>query len=448
MALLLEASGRHDTVYQLTDLDGDGMREAIRDALPAENTQNEVFFYYSGHGEQLGSEFYYCGVGFDSERPNETGLSHRQLHDLVRAVSPTLFVNVIDACYSGALLVKADQLTLPVHKDGFRHVLQFSSSMDSQTSRAGDPLSAFTRAFLEASIRKREGAVYYSDVANRLRDEFLGNDDQTPFFISQGTGREILADDASKLAPLHQALAARWSMRGGGAMEQVGEVGVPAVSGSALSLKDLLVAADTRIAGPQEAKQLIDMLFDGVLARLQGEEFAEYFDLTSTAHPDFQEDTAEDLILKVLSREPRPDEMVTAQIKRVRARRPHTFAYNALAFLTPDEWTEEKYLRLNCTLERAQLRVTLTPKFKALQQLVLVLSCAPSLERCYIFETTTRHSRYNWESFDADGREVVGRWYKLGWHGSPDGVVEQIVDAFEGAVRKHLDGVEERLKET
>lgn len=231
-------------------------------------------------------------------------------------------------------------------------------------------------------------------------------------------------------------------------MEQVGEVGVPAVAGSALSLKDLLVAADTRIAGPQEAKQLIDMLFDGVLARLQGEAFAEYFDLTSTAHPDFQEDTAEDLILKVLSREPRPDEMVTAQIKRVRARRPHTFAYNALAFLTPDEWTEEKHLRLNCTLERAQLRVTLTPKFKALQQIVLVLSCAPSLERCYLFETTTRHSRNNWESFDAEGREVVGRWYKLRWHASPDGVVEQIVEAFEGAVRKHLDGVEERLKET
>ena len=282
MALLLQAAGRHDSVHRLTDLDGDGMREAIREALPVGSPHNEVFFYYSGHGAQVGSEFYCCGVEFDVERPNETGLSHRQLYDLVRAVSPHLFVNVFDACYSGALLVKADQPTLPLYKDGFRHVLQFSSSMDSQTSRAGAHLSAFTRAFLEASIRKREGTVYYSDVANTLRDDFLYNDDQTPFFISQGTGRELLVDDASKFAPLHEALVARWSASSDDAVERAEETSALATSPSTLSLKDLLGAADTRIAGPQEAKRLIDMIFDGVLARFQGEAFAEYFALTST----------------------------------------------------------------------------------------------------------------------------------------------------------------------
>jgi len=90
MKALVEATGRYDSVFAMTDLDGDEMRDTVRQALPTETSHNEVFFYFSGHGAQIENEFYYSGVRFDPSRPNETGMSHTLLHELLRAAEPNL----------------------------------------------------------------------------------------------------------------------------------------------------------------------------------------------------------------------------------------------------------------------------------------------------------------------------------------------------------------------
>ncbi|GAA0297126.1 hypothetical protein GCM10009087_03640 [Sphingomonas oligophenolica] len=443
MKALVEATGRYSAIHALTDLDADGMREAVRTAISADDTHDEVFFYFSGHGTQIGTEFYYCGTQFDDARPNETGVSNAELHNLLRAVNPDLLVKVVDACFSGTLLVKGNLPQLAIPKDGFRHVLQFSSSLDSQTSLAGEPLSVFTRAFCDASVRKTSGPIYFTDIFNTLRDDYLGNDEQTPFFVSQSTGRELLVDDATKLAEFRELLTTRWS---GFDQGEHGAESALAVT-EPLSAKKLLLAAEGRLGNPERVKLLIDELFDGVLARFNNGEFGEFFEVDKVEHATYQEVTARDLIIRVLARETRPDRLVTAEIPKAKTK---SDAFGLIAHsmvaLSP-EWmgTEHYSLELNCTLTRAQLRLNLTPRFRTLQRLVLVLSCAPSLDQCYIFEILTQHLRTDWDRFAQDGSELVRRWYKLGWDEEPDGIIEKVCVALENAARKHIEETAARL---
>jgi hypothetical protein len=74
--------------------------------------------------------------------------------------------------------------------------------LDSQNSITGNPLSQFIEKFLFAALRKTEGIVYYADIINTIRDEFIDNNNQTPHFVSQGTGREQFIENAKYLDEL------------------------------------------------------------------------------------------------------------------------------------------------------------------------------------------------------------------------------------------------------
>ena len=443
---LVEAIGRHSDVRAVSDVDADRMREVIRTALSSGEPCEEIFFYFSGHGAQIGAEFFYCGTEFDAARPNETGLSHTELQDMLRAAEPELLVKVLDACSSGTLLVKSERPPPPIRKEGFRNVVQLASCRNDQNSFGGDPLSAFTRSFCEACLRKTEGAIYYGDIINTLRDDFLDNDEQTPFFVSQGTARELLVDDAAKLLSFRAKFASRWTVVDGNDHIDCerGEAR-ELVSPRAMTPQQLLMAAEDRMAGPDETKAFIDALFDGVLARFAASEFAQFFDLLTIEHSAFVESTARDLIIRVLARESRPDNFVTVRERTTRKPSAWESALSSTLMTLDPEWTERWDLELNCRLERAQLRLTLTPKYRTLQRLVLVLTCAPSLERCYVFEVVTQHARTDWEGFDARGHEIVRRWYKMDWDEDLSKLVEKICVALEDTVRTHVETTTVRL---
>lgn len=453
MQELIEATGRFDSIHACCDLDADAMRDLVRSALPTEDEQHEVFFYFSGHGAHLDGEFYYCGTKFDGRRPNETGVSHSELHGLFRAGCPTNLVVVIDACYSGTLLVKRETQPPPLVKEGFQNVFQFSSSMNNQTSLGGEPLSDYTRAFVEASIRKPEGAVYYTDISNALRDTFIHNDGQTPFFVYQGTGREIFIDDATKLNGFRKCFATRLDGPEGQVEAAEGSDASIRSNGDSTvaeppSVTQLLAAAEDKMGSPKEAKELIDQLFDGLAKNIQSAEFAEYFETSIVEHSRYYEPAIEEFMIRVLSREKRPDKLVSAEVKRNRQNQNPLAALSAgLSLAMGQNVAEHFILELNCSLERAQLRMTLTPKYKTLQQLILVLSCAPSLEQCYVFELVTRHPRTDWDEFDSEGEEVVKRWYTLKWGGATAWLVEKICDGLATAVKNHIDETTKRLSE-
>lgn len=442
---LVEAAGRHGKVYAVSDIDADAMRDTIRKALPPNLPTDEILFYFSGHGASIGGEFYFAGSGFDGSSPNTTGLSQRDLHDMLRVAEPNLLVKIIDACASGTQLIKAERQAPPLPKEGFRNVVQLASCLDSQNSFGGDPLSAFTHALCAATLQRAEGPIFYNDVINALRDDFLDDERQTPFFISQGTARELLVDDASKLASFRTLFDERWGGDISDVEDEREEGRVPGASER--SLTELLAEAEERVAGPDEAKATIDTLFDNTIGRLTDDFFADMFELQQVEHSRYAEPTTREFMIRCLSREPRPDNYVTAGITR-KQRQPTALERSmgfAMMSFDPD-WVEHFTLDLNCKLDRAQLRVNLTPKFKALERLSLVLSVAPSLERLYVFVMITRHPRSDWNGFDDLGAETFRKWYRLGWKEDSTFIVEAAVAALNDAVQTHLEAVAKRLE--
>lgn len=171
---------------------------------------------------------------------------------------------------------------------------------------------------------------------------------------------------------------------------------------------------------------------------MEGRTKAKLFDWEVIEHSDFRERTARAFIIRVLLGEKRPDNFVTATIKPE-----HRSIMSML--IDPDVAVSHYDLELNCELEKAQLKITLTPKFITLKRFVLVVSCAPSLEICYVMEMLTQHSLSDWGIFDSEGIEVVRRWYKMGWTETCDDLVEKIWGKLKDVVQESVDAAVKTL---
>lgn len=425
---LLEATGRYELIESLLDVDAEQLKNALRDTIDQTSDLGEILFYFTGHGHQHEAEFYFCASNFDPKRPNETGLSMSEFHQLIRPANPGLLVQIIDACHSGARLIKKDFRYPVVGKGEFNSVIQIASCLDNQVSLTGDPLSEFTGSFCRAALSKEEGTLFYTDLTAALRDEYIDNESQTPHFISQGAGREIFVEDAARLAAFRIAFAEKWtddtdSDDGEDEREDSRLVPVPP-----LSRMEILRSAEAKLVRPEHLKAIADGIFDGITSRLESNAFSEMFDLEIVAHSDFQEKTTRGYIIKVLHREARADNFVTADIIRTRRSRGRFGLpiYAMAGLYGDDDFDETWMLDLNCKMDRAQLRISLLPKFKLLKKMVLVVSCAPSLELCYVFEMLTSHKRVDFDAFDSEGDELVKRWYKQGWTDDVTWIVEDV----------------------
>jgi uncharacterized caspase-like protein len=125
---LLDATQKFDVIEILVNRDSFQLKDCIRATIAAHQNIEEIFFYFTGHGYQHDGEFYFCGTNFDAKRPNETGLSNSELHNLLRAPDAELVVKVIDACASGALLVKSEIPVVSINKQGFKNIIQMAVS--------------------------------------------------------------------------------------------------------------------------------------------------------------------------------------------------------------------------------------------------------------------------------------------------------------------------------
>ena len=79
---LLDATGKYETIEIVENADANKLKEKIRAVVDKIKSPEEIFFYYTGHGYSYEDEFFYCATNFDSNRPNETGLSTTDLHTL------------------------------------------------------------------------------------------------------------------------------------------------------------------------------------------------------------------------------------------------------------------------------------------------------------------------------------------------------------------------------
>ena len=442
MRELLAATEKFETIQVIEDADAGSLKERIRAAAATAKSAAELFFYFTGHGHVVGAEFFICAANFEPTRPNETGLSTGELHTLLRLADADLVVKVVDACNSGTQLVKADVGLTPQNKEGFKNLIQFSSCLASQSSLTGDPLSLFTEKLRNAALSKTEGIVYYTDLVAALRDQFIENDAQIPFFVSQQTGREEFVDDAHKLDRVRQVVAAMETMANG----VEGETAPPS---NRQTSAEILTAAESRLAKPDLVNEFVADFFESLKKGLSSADFDGLFSLEFSEHVGFVEPTAKRFIVEVLSSQKRTDKFVTAEISRKLRRTNPLLGMTTAAILTgmyDDEQFNESYdLELNCTMAHTQMRITLTPKFSTLQRFVLVVTCAPSLNICYVFEVVTRHMLVDFQQYADEGTKEVERWYKFDWDESTDGAVVKVLAALSAAVHAHIEGSLKRI---
>ncbi len=438
---LLEATEKYEEITIIENAEADPLKSQLRAAVDKVQSPEELLFYFTGHGHMHQDEFFHCATNFDARRPNQTGISTTELHTLLKLVDAGLVVKLIDACYSGTLLVKGEWF--PQNKDGFKNLISIASCLDTQTSLTGNPLSLFTEKFRAAALRKTEGPVFYTDIINTLRDEFIDNNSQTPCFVQQHTAREQFVDDASRLAALRKTLA---EITTAATNRQIAQEIVPAT----MTLLERLAAADAKVVKPDLMANFVGTFFDNLIKRVSTSEFAKFFDLEVTEHARFEEATAEEFIILVMSKEKRADNFVTARhTRKLRTPNPMGASYSLLqGFGFGNDMYEDTWdLYLNCTMARTQLRITLTPKFTNLQRIVLVVTCAPSLDHCYIFEVATQHLLRDFGKYDANGPEASRRWWKVNWGEATDGIVTKISSKFTETVRGQLENAEKRLSQ-
>jgi hypothetical protein len=273
MKELLEATEKYETIEVIENVEANDLKERVRAAVDKSNSISELFFYYTGHGYAYEDEFFYCATNFDPNRPNETGLSTTDLHTLLRLPNADLVIKVADACNSGTHLVKAEIGLTHQNKHGFKNLIQISSCLDTQSSLTGHPLSLFTQKLRNAALSKNEGIVYYTDVIAALRDQFIGNDSQIPFFVSQYTGREQFVEDARNLDGLRDTIKKREAIAD---TPSATAVSIPV---RPPSLIVLLRSAESKLVTPDVMAAFTGTFFDNLKAQLAKAEFAEFFQL-------------------------------------------------------------------------------------------------------------------------------------------------------------------------
>ncbi|WP_223292151.1 hypothetical protein [Defluviicoccus vanus] len=204
----------------------------------------------------------------------------------------------------------------------------------------------------------------------------------------------------------------------------------------------LLAETDAKLGRPEDVSRFVDTLFDGLKQQLDTGELSELFEFAIVEHTDFAEQTTRGFIIRMLNQEKRHDDFVTAR-KNVT---PHPFGAFTMALCgDPENFPQNWDLTLNMRMDRVQMKVTFTPKFSSLQQIILVVTCAPSLEHCYVFELATRHPKTDWSTFAAEGTEITRRWYKRGWRDDVGDLVHAIAERLKETVQQHLAAVADRL---
>lgn len=149
---------------------------------------DEFFYYYSGHGEFIDDEFYYILSDFDAKKRHQTSLQNIEVDDLIKTLSPSIVVKIIDACQSGAFYIKDVGVLKKYFSENqkrFQKCYFLNSSLNSQSSYADDKISFFTSSFINAIREHKTDEIRYKDIIDVIADSFSENKEQTPLFIIQ-----------------------------------------------------------------------------------------------------------------------------------------------------------------------------------------------------------------------------------------------------------------------
>lgn len=213
MKQLLQACGKYECILEVTQ--GTQARqiwETLSQFVRKHLAQDihEVMLYFSGHGYYRG-DARFCGSDFQASQSQTTSIGNVEIDLLLRSLKPRVLVKIIDACQSGMPYIKGE-------KDSFKQALAHSvlpsfismaSSQCDQPSYVNQEGSDFTLQWIQAVLCQPSGPIYYSHIGSWLACAFEDNTAQTPFFVSQGHGREMLCEMNDALRKLRERSAQR-----------------------------------------------------------------------------------------------------------------------------------------------------------------------------------------------------------------------------------------------
>jgi len=163
----------------------------------------EIFFYFSGHGNFHNNEFYYILSDFDENKRRQTSLQNLEIDNMIKSIKPVMVTKVIDACQSGVSYIKGNNNVVEKYysktTESFNKCYFLHSSMTDQYSYQDDNLSDFTKNFLASIIANSKPTIRYKDIIDYISDEFEGSTEQTPFFITQADHTETFLSTSKEI---------------------------------------------------------------------------------------------------------------------------------------------------------------------------------------------------------------------------------------------------------
>lgn len=155
---------------------------------------DEFVYYFSGHGDYDGKDFFYLLSDYNSRNPNSTSFSNTEFDSMLKSLNPKLTVKIVDACKSGVAYIKDNdsiEQYLKGTKEQFNNCYFMFSSQSHENSSATKDWSFFTKALVDSILSYSGEELRYPDLISSIADSFLNNDQQKPFFITQAEHTEI-----------------------------------------------------------------------------------------------------------------------------------------------------------------------------------------------------------------------------------------------------------------
>lgn len=203
---LIRATGKYDKVIVIDDKIKKAAAAKIELSNAIKKYKNsrisEVFLYFTGHGFFDGIEFYYIWKDFNKYKKNQTSLINSEIDDMVKQLSPQLYVKVVDACNSGIIFVKETGSIEKYFYDSRKKFNKFYfmfSSHGEQFSLADHGHSFFSSSFVQSLDKSVGKVIRYKDVIDFISDSFEMTGSQTPIFITQADFTEYFCTVNKKI---------------------------------------------------------------------------------------------------------------------------------------------------------------------------------------------------------------------------------------------------------
>ena len=176
-------------------------KDKIIKFLEKYNEQDSIedfFFYFTGHGQCDEDEFYYLLSDFSFSELKQTSLENSELDNWIRNLNPKTTIKVVDACYSGMPYIKGLNLVKYPTCKQFNNCYFMYSSQSNQTSAQSD-ISFFTASFLKCILNSKNGNLRYKEIIDYISDDFKKNKYQIPYFVCQGKYTEVFGNITTEL---------------------------------------------------------------------------------------------------------------------------------------------------------------------------------------------------------------------------------------------------------